>query len=46
MVTKSTIPNLVWSLPKSNVTIDLGFSYTKPKAIIAGVSREFGLDLI
>lgn len=46
VVTKQTVPTHVWSLPKHNAAIDIAMSYTKPHAILAAVSREYGLDLI
>ena len=46
LITKNTLPTHAWTLPKTNIRIDQRESYTKAKAIIVAVSREYGLDHI
>ena len=46
MITKRTLPSHVWSLPKTNVFLDQKEISIKAKAILAAVSREYGLDHI
>ena len=46
VVTKKTNNTHVWTLPKTNITLDQSEIYTKSKAIILAVSREKGLELV
>ena len=46
MVTKLTMPTNAWTNKMNNIVFDLSKINTKPKAVIVGVSREYGLDLI
>ena len=43
-VTKNTMSSEAWSLPKENCTLDYQSKTCEVKAVIAAVSREFGLD--
>ena len=46
MITKRTLPTHAWTLPKTNVFLDQKKVSIKTKAILAAVSREYGLDHI
>ena len=45
-VTKRTMPKTSWSLKNTNIKYDLKIVNTECKAILAAVSREFGVDHI
>ena len=44
VVTKNTIPKTAWSLKKMNIELDFKELNMDPLAIIAAVSREYGVD--
>ena len=44
VVTRNTLPHTEWSLPKTNVYLDLSKIDTDVIAVIGAVSREYGLD--
>ena len=44
VVSKQTMATHAWTNKKNNVLYDLSKAYTKPKAVIIAVSREYGLD--
>ena len=46
MITKRTKPTHVWSLPKTNICLDQRELGIKAKAVIAAVSREYGIEHI
>lgn len=46
MITKSTFPTNEWSRKYENVCIDLSKTNTSPIAIVCGVSREKGVELM
>ena len=46
MITKRTNPTHVWSLPKSNICLDQREIGIKAKAVLAAISREYGIEHI
>ena len=46
MITKSTLPTHVWTLPKTNACIDLGQLKSPAKAMIMAISREYGIEYL
>ena len=46
MITKSTIPKKEWSMNREHVEIDMKDLNRSNVAILAGVSLEFGVDLV
>ncbi len=46
VVTKKTFNTHVWTLPKTNVTLDQRETYTQTKAIILAISREKGIESV
>ena len=45
-VNKYTWSTHAWSMPKSNMEINRGDTYTKPYSVILAVSREKGIELV
>ena len=46
VVSKQTMKTHAWTNKKTNIIYDLSKIYTRPKAVILAVSREYGLDLV
>ena len=44
--TKRTMPTHAWTPLKTNIQIDMKETYAEVKAIIAGISRSNGIDLL
>ena len=44
VVSKSTLPTHAWTNKKVNLQYDLSKVYTKPKAAILCISREFAIE--
>ena len=46
VITKKTIGTHVWTLPKTNISLDPKDTNTKVKAVIIAISREKGIEAV